>query len=101
MGQTNERPILKNFLKESTKGNTLYTVENVYCPGLVKRVDAPYCKTTVDAFGPAKIDSDEAELVGIEVKTRVTHRTRQQEIIRRNRRNNLNGEIFTEVDAAS
>lgn len=101
MGQTNERPILVNFLKESKKGNTLYTVENLYCPGLVKKGDAPYCKTTVDAFGPAKMNSDETELVGVEVKTRVTHRTRQQEILRRNRRNNYNGEIFTEVDASS
>jgi UDP-N-acetylglucosamine:LPS N-acetylglucosamine transferase len=102
VGQQNEGPILERFLKETKRGTTLYTLENMYRPGLVKKSDAQYCKTTVDAFGPAKIDPDgEAELVGIEVKTRTTHRTRQVQIQRRNRLSNGSDCIYTQVDASS
>jgi UDP-N-acetylglucosamine:LPS N-acetylglucosamine transferase len=88
-------------LKETKKGTTLYKVQNLYRPGLVQKADAKYCKTTVDAFGPAEIDSDdEAELVGVEVKTRTTHRTRQQEILTRNRNRNSD-DLFIMVEATS
>jgi UDP-N-acetylglucosamine:LPS N-acetylglucosamine transferase len=101
VGNQNEGPILENFLKETKKGTTLYKVHNLCRPGLVQKAGAKYCKTTIDAFGPAEIDSEEAELVGVEVKTRTTHRTRQLEIRRRNRRTSGANDIFTMVEATS
>ena len=101
MGQKNEGRILQNFFEASTKGKTLHrATSTILRPGMVKKTDAPYSKTTIDGIGFLEVNGngDDRELFGIEVKTRVTHGTRQREIQNRDRRHGLNC-IYTEVNA--
>lgn len=99
VGHQNEGRILKNFFEASTKDKTLHrATSTILQPGMVKKKDAPYAKTTIDGIGFLEIDGGR-ELFGIEVKTRVTHGTRQREIQNRDRGRGLH-QIYVEVNAA-
>eukprot|EP00978_Attheya_sp_CCMP212_P016957 scaffold44858_cov49-Attheya_sp.AAC.2 len=95
VGHQNEGRILKNFFEALTKDKTLHrATSTILQPGMVKKKDAPYAKTTTDGIGFLEIDGGR-ELFGIEVKTRVTHATRQREIQNRD----LHGDSIDSVHA--
>lgn len=99
VGNEKEGPLLQNFLNVSKDDgeSTLYSVSSIYRPGMVEKKHAPYVKTTVDGIGCADINGLK-QLVGIEVKTRVTHSTRQQELVRRQSRENDGGAKYSSID---
>ena len=99
VGNEKEGPLMRAFLNDSQIDgeSTLYSVSSIYRPGMVEKRDAPYAKTTVDGIACADIDGLE-QLVGIEVKTRVTNRTRQLELQRRQSRETDAGAKYTTID---
>jgi hypothetical protein len=100
VGHANERILLENFLnvsKDDGGSRTVFCVSSIYCPGMVEKQDAPYAKTTVDGIGCADIYGMK-QLVGIEVKTRVTHGTRQTEVVRRESRETDAGMVFSTIN---
>jgi hypothetical protein len=100
VGNLNEGILLANLLnasKEDDGRRTLFSMSSIYRPGMVEKKNAPYAKTTIDGIGCADIYGMR-QLVGIEVKTRVTHGRRQEEVIRRQSRETDNGMVFSTVN---
>ena len=100
VGNAYEGIILENLLKASKEEDgrhTLFSVSSIYRPGMVQKKLEPYAKTTIDGIGCAHINGT-TQLIGIEVKTRVTHGRRQEEVIRRQSRDTDNGMVFSTIN---
>lgn len=91
IGHRNEEPLLRALLNRDDNPHKLLQILR---PGLVSKGDNPYAKTSVDAIGLIKYDN-ELELVGIELKSRVTNQTREREIAARNEHSD--DETFVEI----
>jgi len=89
-GHKNETPLVKQLVadSESTDVDTCFKVEAVCQPGLVGKAEKLYAKDSIDflAFAtPPAVEGEQeptASLVGIEVKTRATPGTAQDELDR-------------------
>lgn len=93
LGHKNEELLLKALL--NCRDNP-HKLNQIVRPGLVSKQNYPYVKTSVDAIGLIKNDDDDLELVGIELKSRVTNSTYQEEIITRDEMSD--GRIYEEID---
>jgi hypothetical protein len=93
VGHKNEEPLLKALL---TSSDNPYELIQIVRPGLVSKQNYPYVKTSIDAIGFIANDEGDLEMVGIEVKSRVTNATYQAEV---NARIEMSDDqIYEEID---
>jgi hypothetical protein len=77
VGHRNEEPLLEALLKSSENP---HKVLQIMRPGLVSKHGYSYVKTSVDAIGFIKTEDGDLEIVGIEIKSRVTNASFQGEV---------------------
>lgn len=108
IGLENEEPLLCRLLEDSRSKLVMFPFERnreasfrvteIYRPGMVRKADQVYVKTSIDALGVLIEASDGREishLIGIEVKTRTTDNTRMTEI--NMKMNQQRGKTFVKV----
>ena len=104
IGHANEVPLAKKLLEHSQSGLTAgFKIQEISRPGLVMKNDQEFAKGTIDFIALALVpSSEEATLIGIEVKSRTSPGTTQEERLRAQRIRQQNpNRRNTVIDATS